>query len=481
MRISIINSLLGGDFSALDIAITNLATYVNKRSRHNASIIDLTFHRRRWKRALRKGIEKYRPDVIGISSNTMYMKYVKTIMREIKSEYGLPVVLGGHHASIYPDEAIKLADCDAVCIGDGEESLVGFLDRREEKASMEGLRGFWVKENGRLIKNEPGQFRENLDDLPIPDWDLWEDLDRYFYYLGMLYMIGSRGCPYRCTYCDAHGIKDAVPGKYFRLRSPESYAQEIAYQWNKYRGRNLRLAQLFDPVFTMYDDWVERFCSEYRRLGLQKEFRYSVFSRLDHLNEQKIRTLAQSGCAILRVGVEAGDPYIRNTIYKKEISDEKIREIFSIAKASGIVFTAYYILGGPSETPGTVNKTIRMARELDAARSAFFIYKPFTKEGVQLLSEHGGWVDNKLWREADNITFDAVVYTKDLTPLQVEWYQKKAYFLTFGKRLLRMIGRQKHRYFFRLFLYLCKGLLDGLDRSYLVTYYHIYSYDNVDK
>jgi len=481
MRISIVNSLLGGDFSALDIAITNLATFVNERSQHKANIIDLTFHRRHWQRALKRGVEKYRPDVIGISCNTMYMKYVKTIMKEIKSEYNLPIILGGHHASIHPDETVSLTDCDALCIGDGEEPLVSFLDRMEKNESMNGLKGIWAKENGKLLKNEFGQFRDNLDDLPIPDWGLWEDLDKYFYYLGMLYMIGSRGCPYRCTYCDAHGIRDAVPGKYFRLRSPEGYAREIAFQWERYKNRNLRLAQLFDPVFTMYGDWVERFCDEYRRLGIHKEFRYSAFSRLDHLDEAKIRMLAQSGCAILRVGVEAGDTYVRNKIYKKEISDEKIKEIFRLGKENGIVFTAYYILGGPSETPSSVEKTISLARELDAGRSAFFIYKPFTKEGAQLLFEHGGWVDGRLWNMADNITFDAVVYTKDLTPRQVEGYQRKAYFFTFGKRLFRMLKRQKFKYFLRFCVYMIKGLIDGLSYSYLLIYYHIYGYDNVDK
>ena len=106
MRVSFINSLLGGDFSALDIAITALATYVNERSHHQASIIDLTFHRRNWKEALKKGIEKNKPDVIAISSNTMYMKYVTTIMKEIKLKYNLPIILGGHHASIYPWQSV---------------------------------------------------------------------------------------------------------------------------------------------------------------------------------------------------------------------------------------------------------------------------------------------------------------------------------------------------------------------------------------
>jgi hypothetical protein len=138
-------------------------------------------------------------------------------------------------------------------------------------------------------------------------------------------------------------------------------------------------------------------------------------------------------------------------------------------------------LGGPAETRATVERTISFARELDAERSAFFIYKPFTKEGLQQVAEHGGWVDGVRWDRVDNITFDAVVYTKDLTPTQVEWYQRKAYFFTFGRRLLRMLRRQKLAYLSRLIIYMFRGLKAGLSYSYLMIYYHIYGYDNVDK
>lgn len=481
MHVTFINSLLGGDFSALDISITALATYLNERTRHSASIIDLTFHRRHWKKTLREGIEKNQPDMVAISCNTMYMQYVKTIMKEVKTQYKLPIILGGHHASIYPEETFSIEGCDALCIGDGEEPLTRLLDSCSEKKDAKGIRGIWIKNNGTLLKNQGGCFIDNIDDLPIPDWDLWADLDKYFYHLGMLYIIGSRGCPYKCTYCDAHGIAKAVEGKYFRMRNPIKYAQEIAYQWRKYKNRGLRLAQLFDPVFTMKDDWVEAFCDEYRAQGIEKEFKYSVFSRIDHLNEKKIKLMAKSGCAILRVGVEAGDSFIRNEIYKKNVSDEQIRRMFKLAKGYGIRFTAFYILGGPCETPGTLQKTIDLAYEIDGERSAFFIYKPFTQEGVKQIMEYGGWIDQERWSKADNITFDAVVYTKELTPKQVEWYQKKAYLWTFGRRLLRMIIRQGPKYFIRLFTYMYKGLKDGLSFSYLLTYYHIYGYDNVDK
>lgn len=479
MRIHFINALLGGDYSALDISITNLATFINQRTRHKAAILDLTFHTKRWKKHINKEIKSFKPDVIGISCNTMYMQYIKRIIKDIKEKYKLPVILGGYHASIKPEETIKL--CDAVCIGDGEFALTEYLNRLEKGKSLKGIKGIWFKHNEKIIKNKRGYFIQEIDKLPIPNWDLWKDLDKYFYYLGMLYFIGTRGCPYNCSYCDAIGIKEAVEGRYYRKRDPRQYAKEIAYQYQKYRKRNIRLAQLFDQIFTMDEEWITKFCDEYRKQGIADRFKFSTFSRLDHLNEKKFRILKKGGCALLRVGIEAGDQNIRNSVYRKNITNEKIKEIFRLGKKHGIRFTAYYILGGPGETRKTINKSIKLAKEIDANRTAFFIYKPFTEEGVKQIKQYGGYIDEDRWKKADNITYGAVVHLKNLSPKQIEALQRKAYFLTFGKRLLRMLQEQRLKYFFQFFSYMTNGIHDGLDIKYLLPYFHIYGYDNVKK
>lgn len=482
MKIKFINAVLGGDYSALDIAITVLATVINENTSHEASITDTTFHRRHWRKHLSREIDRDKPDLIAISTNTLHMKYVDMIGAEIKNKYGLPILLGGHHASRFPKETASLPYCDWVIAGDGELTVPEFLDCLEAgHTSFDEIDGICYRKNGELFINEDAKFTEDIDNLPIPDYDLWADLDKYFYFLQMLYLIGSRGCPYKCTYCDAVGIDKAVKKRYFRVRDPRVYAREIAYQWEKYKGRGVKLAQLFDPVFTFDKQWIVDFCDEYRATGAHKEFRFSAFSRIDNLDEEKIEALGRSGCAILRVGIEAGDENIRNKVYHKYISDDRIKKIFKQCKSAGIRFTGFYILGGPGETKETMNKTIQLARELDAERSAFFIYKPFTEAGINQIMEYGGWINEEKWASADNITFDAVVESPHYTTKEVERLQHKAYFLTFVcRRLLRMIRRHPIMYFVRLFIYITLGKIAGLDHRYLLTYYHIYSYDNVD-
>jgi radical SAM superfamily enzyme YgiQ (UPF0313 family) len=483
MKIMFVNPTLGGDFSALDISICNLATYLNERSDHKATICDMTFHRKKWQSHLRHSIAKDKPDIVGISCNSLYMNYIKKIMTEVKQEFKLPVVVGGYHPSIHPEDTFSIPEVDALCSGDGEYALAEYLSRLEKGKSAEGIGGIWAKENGVEVRNPRGNFITNIDDMPIPDWGLWEDLKKYFYFLGMGYFIGTRGCPYNCTNCDALAIKQHVTGPYYRVRDPVKYVEEIQHQWEKHgKKKGMRLAQLFDQVLTLDGKWLNAFCNAYIESGLAGELPWSTFARIDNLDTEKMKILGKSNCAILRVGVEAGDEFIRNKVHKKGVSNEQINEIMKAGEENGVGFTIFFMLGGPGESRETINKTIDMAVKLQRPkrRIAFFVYKPFTEEGVKLIKEYGGSIDEGRWAAADNITFNAVVNLKDVTPADVEWLQKKAYIATFGRRWLRMI---KDQYFLKYALnfstYMLKGMKYGLDKNYLIPYYHIYGYENV--
>ena len=480
MRISFINSTLGGDYSALDIAITSLATYLNERSEHNANIIDLTFHRKHWKTHLLKKMRELKPDIIGFSTNDLYMEHTKKIARFIKQHFEIPIIAGGYYASIHSAEAINIPYFDYVLVGDGEYSLTALLSAIEKHETI-AINGVLYKEGGEIKGNAVGSFIHNLNALPAPNYDLWEDLDKYFYFLGMLYMIGNRGCPFNCTYCDALQIKPVVRGNYYRIIDPVYYVEQIAANWEKYKSRGLRFIQMFDQVFTLDIKWLSKFVDEYVKRGLNEELGWSVFARIDQLDEERIKLLAKGNCKLVRVGIEAGNDFIRNEVYEKHLSKKQILNTFALLREYGVGATAYYILGGPGETRKTIEETISLAREVAASRSAFFIYKPFTEKGTRLMEKYGGYIDQKRLKKADNITFDAVVHLKDIGPREIEWLQKKAYFFTFGKRLMKMLKRLKLMYFAQLAAYIMRGLYHGLDLYYLILYYQIYGYDNVDK
>lgn len=189
MRISLISPNLSGDVSILDMGLTYLATYLNQMTSHRAQIIDFTFHRRQWRRHLYRQIKRFEPDIVGITCTSLYIGYIKAIAREIKERFGLPIMCGGYHASLMPDETLAIPEVDAICIGDGEFSLTEYLNALEHKESLIGIRGIWVKNNGEAEKNPLRELIKDIDSLPIPDYELWEDIDEYLYFSE--YLINS--------------------------------------------------------------------------------------------------------------------------------------------------------------------------------------------------------------------------------------------------------------------------------------------------
>ncbi|MBM4085299.1 MAG: hypothetical protein FJ272_10960, partial [Planctomycetes bacterium] len=85
MRISIINPNLSGDVSILDMGITYLATYLNERTPHRAEIIDFTFRRHEWREVLRRKIGRFKPQIVGITTTSLYLHYIKAIAQEVKA------------------------------------------------------------------------------------------------------------------------------------------------------------------------------------------------------------------------------------------------------------------------------------------------------------------------------------------------------------------------------------------------------------
>jgi magnesium-protoporphyrin IX monomethyl ester (oxidative) cyclase len=189
--------------------------------------------------------------------------------------------------------------------------------------------------------------------------------------------------------------------------------------------------------------------------------------------------LAESGCNMVRMGIESGDEFIRNKVMKKQLDDKKIWQVVRLLKKYKIKMTAYYILGAPNETKKSIQKTLSMAKKIDGERTAYFIFKPLTKESIELIKKYGGKINQRKSEKADNLTFDAVLDNKELSAAQIERYQIKAYLSTFPRRLWKLIKKDKLRYFSNLIKYLWRGKKHGLDFKYLISYFHIYGYNNI--
>lgn len=481
MKVALINPNLSGDVSCYDVGLTYLATYINERTKHKAQIIDYTFHRRHWKKHLLKKLEEINPDIIGITTVTLYIKYIKDTIKEIRKKYKVPIILGGYHATLNAKEAINLKGVDAICIGNGEYAFEEYLHALENKKPLRGITGIWYKKNGEIIKNELRPLIQDVDSLPIPNYDLWEDIDKYFYFLGQGYFIGIRGCPFNCTYCSEKSMKKIFPKQYIRYRDPKEFAREIEQQYNKYKDRGMRIAHCFDPVFTFNKEWLKRFTDEYIRLGMDKKLPLSVFTEASVTDEDRVKWLARANCKILRIGIEAGDEHIRMDIYEKKVTDEQIRNAVRLCKKYGIAITGYNMLGGPGESKKTVQKTLDFVDELKIERPIFFIYRPLKgTDALKKIEELGNKIDeSKMSDEIDSLHFGAALETCDLKQKDTERYQRKAFLKYHGGRVFSLIKKQKLTFFKNLIIYSLNGFRYGVGYRYIAGYFLVCAGDNL--
>lgn len=475
MKISVISPNLSGCCSILDIGVTCIATFINERTRHKANVLDYTFRQKEWRQYLQKKLNEFQPDVIGITTTSLFMRYVRETVDEIRKNYSkeIPIVLGGYHTTLKPDDAINEKGVNAVIMGEGEYILADYLDSLEEKKPLEGVTGLWYKKDGEIFRNPNRAWIEDIDSLPIPNYDLWEDIDKYFYFVGQLWLMGTRGCPFSCTNCSEGPMSRALPGKRFRLRNPKGYVEEIKHQWLKYKNRGFRMAHPFDAVFTANKEWVREFCEEYKKQGLAEELPFSVFTHGATSQEDKIKMLAEAGCREVRIGVESGNERIRNEIYEKHATNKQIREAFSNFKKYNMGVIAYNMLGGPTETKETLWETYYFNKELDPNKTIFFIFRPLPgTDIISMVKDLGEEIDAKaMAHDIDTLHWGAALTSKNRSERYVEYFQLRCFLYFVTRRCWRLIKKQKLRFFINLLKYMYTGYKYKLDMKIVFAYF----------
>lgn len=349
----------------LDLGIVYLATYLKERTSHEVLVIDVTFHSKNWQNYVRNKIEDFQPDVICFSTFSVLWDCAKLITNDIFSYYKkVPVVVGGYQAIMCSEETIAAKEVDVCCIGEGEHTLTEYLDFLQSGRPLNEVKGIWYKDDSGQVFKNPNRGVVHLDDLPFPDWDVFEDIEKYLYFLGRLYAIGTRGCPYKCSFCAETALEVTYKNKRWRERDPIRYVDEIEYQYNKYKDRGMHALHMFDTVFSFNEEWLLIWTAEYKRRGLDKKLPFTVFARPDqhNMSERKIQILADAGCAQVRMGIESGDSDVRKSELRKPgCSNNIILDRIQLLNKYGILAKTYSIIGFPHDTKDSIWKTLNFA------------------------------------------------------------------------------------------------------------------------
>jgi len=356
-----------------------------------------------------KSILKYNPDIIGFPCTTGSHQWGMSLAKKLKKKLNFVCVFGGPHPTFFP-EIINDPNVDIVSIGESEYAFLELVEALEKKEKITNIKNLWVKKNGKIYKNEVRPLIQDLDELPFPDRAL------YYKYSFLAdnetkTFISGRGCPYQCTFCFNHTYMNMYSGKgkYVRKRSVDNVIKEILSVKAKYRLKTLFFA---DDTFIIDKKWLKEFCMRYRKeVGLG----FFCGARADLVDEETVKMLKYAGCYMVTIGIESGNEYIRNQVYKKGVSNEQIIKAGRLFKKYGIKTRSTNIFCAPDENISRVWETIKINIVAKINYPFSSLFQPYPKTKITEYAYEKGYLDSNFnYNKLSALYFkDSVMNIKD--------------------------------------------------------------------
>jgi anaerobic magnesium-protoporphyrin IX monomethyl ester cyclase len=283
-----------------------------------------------------------------------------------------PIVWGGTHPTVAPDESLEHAD--AICRGEGEEPVRQLVERLETGRDPTTVAGFdfcaggWFG-NRETIRNRRAPLQVDLDRLPFPDYELethWvaqkDGLvparpDNLRGTLHVLRVLTSRGCPYHCAFCNNAALQKLFKGcgPWLRLRSPDNVLSEIRQALACFPTIE-RVNFVDDLFFVRSEEQIEAFAARYtREVGLPLQM--DAFPNT--VSEGKVRALARVPIELISMGIESASEDTLRNLYRRPTPPKRIAEAIDTFKRHRIRTEYHYIVSNPYEPDENVIETMR--------------------------------------------------------------------------------------------------------------------------
>lgn len=379
-------------------------------------------------------IEGFRPKLIGFSSTTPQFKYIKKILDDVPLEKDIFTICGGSHATMEPESLEFISRLDAICRGEGEYALLELVEALENNGDITRIKNLWIKKNGRIYQNPCRPLVENLDDLPFADRELFPYQSIINSDFGTALFMFTRGCPYNCSYCSNDVLRKIQEGKYVRFRSVDNCIQEIREVIDNYKVKSIYID---DDVFTLSKKFVFEFCEEYRT---QIKLPFDINARVETISREICQRLKKAGCRRVNIGIESGNPYIRNKVLNRRMSNEQIINAFAIARQAGLKTKSFNMVGVPHETPQRFQDTVKLNAEIKPDSVILNVFDPYPGTKLEIECRKKGWIDFKRMREEFIPRTDTILNLPSFSRKQIlKCHKKFAYNVYRDQSLIKAI------------------------------------------
>jgi len=342
-------------------------------------------------------IKQSHPEVVGLTAFSSSIFNAKKIIDEVKEyDENIITILGGVHASALPMETMEeIKNLDFLVFGEGEVTVVQLLDYLTNNSDLKEVEGIVFRNKDSIIMNNPRALIEDLDTIPFPvrhllPFELYSHgrhvtrgLPRENY--RTIELITSRGCPNKCIFCASH----INYGQKVRFRSFQNIATEIDENIKRY---GITHVDFEDDTFTINKLLVKRLCVFLKK----RKLTWNCLTRINNVDYNLLKFMADSGCIKVSFGVESGNPEILKKI-KKGITIPQIIKSVKDAKKAGIHYVeCFFIIGvHPDESLEQIKDTVKLISKLQPDSLTLSIMSPYPGTEIFEMMKQRGYISEK--------------------------------------------------------------------------------------
>lgn len=367
------------------LGLTSIAAVALARG-HRVEILDLSYRPYDW-RQIRSEILRVKPDIVGITATTPLMNQLRDITvlcKDISKD--ILVIGGGAHLSAMPVESMEESMLDLALTGEADLTFGEICDGRDPR----GVLGLYYRDGDAIRYSGQRPLIENLDDLPMPAWHLF-DPEEYRHRMSRLLARKppvtmaefSRGCVFKCDFC-ASKMTMALG---YRKKSPERCAEEVKLM----HSLGWREFMLADDIFTSDHAWAVRVCEAISAGGVKMAWSCTNGIRVESADDELFQAMHKAGCYRVSFGFESGNDQILKSFGKGgRATIEQGKTAVRKARAAGIDTNGFFLLGLSPDTEESMLDTIAFARalELDMLKFGITIAFPGTPMFNEYVSEN---------------------------------------------------------------------------------------------
>ncbi len=344
------------------------------------------------------------------SASTMNMagaSKIASLVRQFAPH--VKTLLGGLHPSALPKQTLSEENVDFVCQGEGFFTLPMLIDALKAGSKDFQINGLWYKKDYHVVSNPWPPMMKNLDEVPMPAWDLlpmekyrahnWHCFDHIEERQPYAILYTSLGCPFNCTFC----CINALFGKHtIRYRSLDKVVEELDFLVNTYGIKNIKI---IDEMFALNEKRIVSLCDMIIERGY--DLNMWAYARVNTVTEKMLYKMKQAGINWIAYGFESGSKRVIESV-TKGYKMEQVGKVVEMTYDLDMHICANFIFGLPEDDYDSMDETLKLMLDINAEWANIYCAMAYPGSKLYESAMEKGWQLPASWEGYSQYAYETL-------------------------------------------------------------------------